>query len=122
MRRERTRRFDKAEPADVACLAGPRREDDMDWQKPSFEEINMSAEIGAYQGDDDGRDASPPSPRPPPTARRRAEARSPGAAPASSGSAAGGGFPQWNCGCPNCRERRARAIRAAAAHAGVASP
>lgn len=23
------------------------------------------------------------------------------------GSAAGGGFPQWNCGCPNCREVRA---------------
>lgn len=22
------------------------------------------------------------------------------------GSAAGGGFPQWNCGCPNCREVR----------------
>ena len=66
------RRFDKAEPADVACLAGPRREDDMDWQKPSFEEINMSAEIGAYQGDDDGRDNEPTvAERPPPTARRR---------------------------------------------------
>jgi pyrroloquinoline quinone biosynthesis protein B len=24
------------------------------------------------------------------------------------GSAAGGGFPQWNCGCPNCRAARAR--------------
>ena len=23
------------------------------------------------------------------------------------GSAAGGGFPQWNCGCANCREARA---------------
>jgi pyrroloquinoline quinone biosynthesis protein B len=23
------------------------------------------------------------------------------------GSAAGGGFPQWNCGCPNCRGQRA---------------
>ena len=23
------------------------------------------------------------------------------------GSAAGGGFPQWNCGCPNCRGLRA---------------
>src|SRR5262249_39723797 len=23
------------------------------------------------------------------------------------GSAAGGGFPQWNCGCPNCRGVRA---------------
>ncbi len=23
------------------------------------------------------------------------------------GAAAGGGFPQWNCGCPNCREARA---------------
>jgi len=28
------------------------------------------------------------------------------------GSAAGGGFPQWNCGCPNCRGARAAAIRA----------
>jgi len=25
------------------------------------------------------------------------------------GAAAGGGFPQWNCGCPNCREARAGA-------------
>jgi len=31
----------------------------MDWQKPAFEEINMSAEIGAYQGDEDG-DQYPP--------------------------------------------------------------
>src|SRR5215208_7129990 len=23
------------------------------------------------------------------------------------GSAAGGGFPQWNCGCPNCHDVRA---------------
>src|SRR5262245_22652177 len=28
------------------------------------------------------------------------------------GSAAGGGFPQWNCGCPNCHGVRARAIPA----------
>jgi pyrroloquinoline quinone biosynthesis protein B len=28
------------------------------------------------------------------------------------GSAAGGGFPQWNCGCPNCRGVRAGAIPA----------
>jgi pyrroloquinoline quinone biosynthesis protein B len=28
------------------------------------------------------------------------------------GSAAGGGFPQWNCGCPNCRGARAATIRA----------
>ena len=28
------------------------------------------------------------------------------------GSAAGGGFPQWNCGCPNCRGVRAGTIRA----------
>src|SRR3989442_3462395 len=24
------------------------------------------------------------------------------------GSAAGGGLPQWNCGCPNCRAARAQ--------------
>jgi pyrroloquinoline quinone biosynthesis protein B len=30
------------------------------------------------------------------------------------GSAAGGGFPQWNCGCPNCRGVRAGGIRARA--------
>ena len=30
------------------------------------------------------------------------------------GSAAGGGFPQWNCGCPNCRGVRAGALRATA--------
>ena len=28
------------------------------------------------------------------------------------GSAAGGGFPQWNCGCPNCRGSRSGSIRA----------
>jgi len=27
------------------------------------------------------------------------------------GSAAGGGFPQWNCACPNCRELRAGTFR-----------
>ncbi|HEU4368169.1 MAG TPA: pyrroloquinoline quinone biosynthesis protein PqqB [Methylomirabilota bacterium] len=30
------------------------------------------------------------------------------------GSAAGGGFPQWNCGCANCRGVRAGSLRAAA--------
>ena len=30
------------------------------------------------------------------------------------GSAAGGGFPQWNCGCPNCRGLRERTVRAQA--------
>jgi pyrroloquinoline quinone biosynthesis protein B len=28
------------------------------------------------------------------------------------GSAAGGGFPQWNCGCPGCRAARADTLRA----------
>ena len=28
------------------------------------------------------------------------------------GAAAGGGFPQWNCGCPNCRELRAGTLDA----------
>src|SRR5258705_6966760 len=27
------------------------------------------------------------------------------------GSAAGGGFPQWNCGCPNCRGVRAGSLQ-----------
>lgn len=30
------------------------------------------------------------------------------------GSAAGGGFPQWNCGCPNCRGLRDGTLKAAA--------
>ena len=30
------------------------------------------------------------------------------------GSAAGGGFPQWNCGCPNCRGVRSGDLRASA--------
>jgi pyrroloquinoline quinone biosynthesis protein B len=30
------------------------------------------------------------------------------------GSAAGGGFPQWNCGCPNCRGLREGSLRARA--------
>lgn len=30
------------------------------------------------------------------------------------GSAAGGGFPQWNCGCPNCRGLRAGTLKASA--------
>jgi hypothetical protein len=29
------------------------------WQSPAFEEINMSAEIGAYQRDDGDRGESP---------------------------------------------------------------
>ena len=29
------------------------------------------------------------------------------------GSAAGGGFPQWNCGCDNCRGVRAGTLAAA---------
>jgi pyrroloquinoline quinone biosynthesis protein B len=28
------------------------------------------------------------------------------------GAAAGGGFPQWNCGCPNCRDIRSGALAA----------
>lgn len=28
------------------------------------------------------------------------------------GAAAGGGFPQWNCGCPNCRDVRSGALSA----------
>ena len=28
------------------------------------------------------------------------------------GAAAGGGFPQWNCGCPNCRDIRSGVLRA----------
>jgi pyrroloquinoline quinone biosynthesis protein B len=28
------------------------------------------------------------------------------------GAAAGGGFPQWNCGCPNCRDLRSGALDA----------
>jgi coenzyme PQQ precursor peptide PqqA len=31
----------------------------MSWEKPDFEEINMSAEIGAYQGDEDGSEYPP---------------------------------------------------------------
>ncbi len=30
------------------------------------------------------------------------------------GSAAGGGFPQWNCNCPNCSGLRAGTLRATA--------
>ena len=35
------------------------------------------------------------------------------------GSAAGGGFPQWNCGCPNCRGVRAGDAPRDAAHPGI---
>lgn len=31
-----------------------RAEDDMEWETPSFEEIDMNAEIGSYQGDSEG--------------------------------------------------------------------
>ena len=34
----------------------------MSWEAPAFEEINMSAEIGGYQGDDGGGN-QPPAPR-----------------------------------------------------------
>jgi len=33
----------------------------MRWETPAFEEINMSAEIGGYQGDD-GNGNEPPAP------------------------------------------------------------
>jgi len=33
----------------------------MRWETPAFEEINMSAEIGGYQGDDGGGN-QPPAP------------------------------------------------------------
>jgi coenzyme PQQ precursor peptide PqqA len=33
----------------------------MSWKTPSFIEINMSAEIGAYQDDDGGRGNQPPA-------------------------------------------------------------
>ena len=29
----------------------------MTWEKPTFVEINMSAEIGAYQGDEEERES-----------------------------------------------------------------
>jgi hypothetical protein len=31
----------------------------MNWEAPDFEEINMSAEIGGYQGDFDGGNQPP---------------------------------------------------------------
>jgi hypothetical protein len=31
----------------------------MNWEAPAFEEINMSAEIGGYQGDFDGGNRPP---------------------------------------------------------------
>jgi coenzyme PQQ precursor peptide PqqA len=31
----------------------------MTWETPAFEEINMSAEIGGYQGDSDGGNRPP---------------------------------------------------------------
>jgi hypothetical protein len=31
----------------------------MNWLTPTFEEINMSAEIGGYQGDDGGGNVPP---------------------------------------------------------------
>jgi hypothetical protein len=31
----------------------------MNWETPAFEEINMSAEIGGYQGDSDGGNRPP---------------------------------------------------------------
>ena len=80
----------------------------MDWTKPSFEEINMSAEIGAYQGDDDGRDNEPT------VAATRLRPR--GVDPQLVARAAPGprvhrpaaALPQWNCGCVNCSGVRAR--------------
>jgi len=44
----------------------------MSWQTPSFVEINMSAEIGAYQGDTDD-DADPTLRREPPSADETAK-------------------------------------------------
>jgi hypothetical protein len=35
----------------------------MNWLTPTFEEINMSAEIGGYQGDDGGGNVPPAAER-----------------------------------------------------------
>jgi coenzyme PQQ precursor peptide PqqA len=34
-------------------VRAPRKAKIMNWETPSFEEIDMSAEIGSYQGEDD---------------------------------------------------------------------
>ena len=34
----------------------------MRWQTPTFEPIDMNAEIGGYQGDDDSDRSPPPAP------------------------------------------------------------
>ena len=80
----------------------------MKWETPAFVEINMSAEIGGYQTDfDDDREPAGPPRRATETANAATRAEiAPSALPCVIrvlGSAAGGGFPQWNCGCDNCR-------------------
>ena len=112
----------------------------MAWEAPDFVEVKMDAEINSYQ-DDFGRGAGRPLLTP---TRRESDAALPaGLRPAEGlscfggatmlirvlGSAAGGGFPQWNCGCPNCRgrargdaagARRARRSRVAVSADGAA--
>jgi coenzyme PQQ precursor peptide PqqA len=49
----------------------------MSWKTPSFIEINMSAEIGAYQEDDGGRGNAPPAVEPVPAPAPAAASSSP---------------------------------------------
>ena len=72
------------------------------WEEPTFEAINMSAEIGGYYDDFAAETAGARDER---SANVRVQVL---------GSAAGGGFPQWNCACSGCNGLRSGAIIAAA--------
>src|SRR5712691_2550986 len=96
----------------------------MSWEAPDFIEVKMDAEINSYQDDCDREQADRCSRR----SSRALGAVCPPVGPCASGglwclwgsivrirvlgTAAGGGFPQWNCGCPNCRGVRAGLIMA----------
>ena len=94
----------------------------MKWETPAFVEINMSAEIGGYGSDFTDRDpwgpvATVEAARKSKQDRSRRDRRRSALTVRRHvtaghvqvrvlGSAAGGGVPQWNCGCENCREAR----------------
>jgi len=65
----------------------------MEWLRPDFEEISLACEINSYAEA---------------TLKFRLVHIK------ILGSAAGGGFPQWNCACRNCRELRAGKLNTSA--------
>src|SRR5207248_1729537 len=74
----------------------------MEWVAPQHEEINLNCEVSSY-ANAELQSFWPQEAVSGKRARMRVRVL---------GCAAGGGFPQWNCGCPNCSGLRNGSIKA----------